>query len=314
MGNSRPSDRESSSRSRLSTLGSGSVAALRSTRRLPGEMARLLQVPRQLARAEKQRIAAESSLRAVQASLDAQQQMLETIVAAQIEANRVLAACLDEGMLSALLERQLHQQQAMLNLFEICRPQQVIPAMGGLTPAPDVIALVTAELLQNSPSLVVECGSGISTLWLALAIRQHGLASRIVCLEHDEVNAEKTVRLLKQNGVEHIVEVRCVRLVQQVLEEHKTDWYDLSVLTGIADIGLLFVAGPSESIGPMARYPAVPLMRELLAPTASIVLDVAARPADRESAVRWRIQLPDFDFEQMPPETGAARFRRVAKG
>ena len=314
MDSPRPSERESNSRSRLSTLGSGGAAALRSTRRLPGEVVRLLKVPRQLARAEKQQIAAESSLRMIRASLDAQRQMLETIVAAQIEANRVLATCLDEGRLGALLERQLRQQQAMVNLFEICRPQQVIPAMGGLTPTADVIALLIAQLLQSAPSLVVECGSGVSTLWLALAIRRRGLASRIVCLDHDEVNADKTTQLLKQHEVDQLVEIRRVGLVPGVLEEHSTDWYDPSALEGLADIGLLFVAAPSERTGPMARYPAVPLMRELFAPTATIVLDGVARPAERETATRWRIQLPDFDYDQSSPEIGAACFRRLAKG
>ena len=119
-----------------------------------------------------------------------------------------------------------------------------------------------------------------------------------------------TERSLQEQNLQHDCRSATRPLRDPELDGHATDWYDRSALSGLSDIGLLFVDGPPESTGPMARYPAVPLLGASLAATAAVVLDDVIRPAEAETAARWRIQLHDFVYEHVPLEKGAATFRR----
>ena len=78
----------------------------------------------------------------------------------------------DREALQAQLATQLRQQQALLNLFALVPVRDVIPPMGGWAASADVVSVLVGELLRIRPRLVVECGSGVSTLWTALAIEQ----------------------------------------------------------------------------------------------------------------------------------------------
>ena len=243
--------------------------------------------------------------------IERQGAVLKSLLVSHRDMRRTIAAGLTPNMLDSRLTMQLNQQHAMLNLFHSYEVNGILPTMGGSAASADMIALLISETLRMRPRLIVECGSGLSTVWLALAIRDHGLDCRIVSLEHDESFASQTRRNLHTQNLQHIAEVRHAALRDPELDGHATDWYDRSALSGLSDIGLLFVDGPPESTGPMARYPAVPLLGASLAPTAAVVLDDVIRPAEAETASRWRIQLHDFAYEQVPLEKGAATFRRA---
>jgi hypothetical protein len=64
-------------------------------------------------------------------------------------------------------------------------------------------------------------------------------------------------------------------------------WYDLSKLEGLTDLDIVFVDGPPGTTGPLARYPALPLLRDRCAPGARFILDDAARPDERAIVQRW---------------------------
>ena len=111
-------------------------------------------------------------------TVTSQQARLESIIATQLDTQRALATSLHADALQAQLATQLHQQQAMLNLFALVPVRDVVPTMGGWAASADVVTLLVGELLRLRPRLVVECGSGVSTLWTALAIEHHGLDCR----------------------------------------------------------------------------------------------------------------------------------------
>jgi hypothetical protein len=64
-------------------------------------------------------------------------------------------------------------------------------------------------------------------------------------------------------------------------------WYDLSKVEGLTDLDIVFVDGPPGTTGPLARYPALPLLRDRCAPGARFILDDAARPDERAIVQRW---------------------------
>lgn len=205
---------------------------------------------------------------------------------------------------------EMHQTQALLNLFALGPVRGVVPPMGGWAASPDVVAVLVQEMLTRRPSLVVECGSGVSTLWLALVAEWYALPTRIVALDHDEHFAAQTRRTLIEHNVAHRAEIRYAPLAPAGLAGHETPWYDRSVVADLQDVGLLFVDGPTETTGPLVRWPAVPVMEGRLAPRATIILDDLIRASEQEVTARWAVALSDFVLERLPLQKGAARFRR----
>lgn len=207
-----------------------------------------------------------------------------------------------------LLTRQ--QVQALLNLAAMVPLRAGLPPLGGWATCPDLAVEVLDRLVVERPALVVEAGSGPSTLLLALAAREHGVDTRIVSLEHDARLATRTRELLERHGVADRAEVRFAPLARTHLSDHLTPWYDEASLTDLDDVGLLVVHGPPAPTGPAARYPAVPLLRDALAPRCSIVVDGTDRADDGDVMDRWTAMLPDFERRDLPLEKGAVVLTR----
>lgn len=201
--------------------------------------------------------------------------------------------------------------QDITNLFDMVPIRAGIPPLGLWTASADLLVELVDRFVETRPATVVEGGSGISTVILALAAREHGIATRIVALEHDPDWAESTRRLLARHGVAEYAEVRVAPLGPTSLADHHTPWYDESALADLSEVGLVLVDGPPEGTGPRARYPMVPLLRDRLARTCTILVDDTARPGDADVVDRWRPVLPDFEFETLRLDKGAAVLTRT---
>lgn len=205
-----------------------------------------------------------------------------------------------------VVERQ--QMQAVANLHALARTSAAVPFMGGWAASPDVLLFLVDEMVALRPNTVVECGSGVSTLWFALVIREQSLPTRVVALEHDERYVAKTRSLLARHGVAHLADVRHAPLVQ--LPDGSDLWYDTQEIEDLADVGLVFVDGPPASTSARARLPAAPVLLRRLAKVSTIVLDDLVRDEEKQVAALWREQLTDFTYEELSVEKGAAVFRR----
>ncbi len=249
--------------------------------------------------------------RGLEARLDTLEHELHVVTATTLEtARRLPEPRTPETFTDPHELKALHQTQAVANLFALVPARGVVPFMGGWAASPDLVLTLVGELLSRRPALVVECGSGVSTLWMALVIDHFGLESRIVSLDHDPVYAEQTRRTLRDHGVAHLAEVRDAPLEPTGLPGHETPWYALGAVEDLRDIGLLFVDGPPDATGPLVRLPAVPVLAGRLAPRASIVLDDVVRAGEQEVTTRWSVLLPDFALEHLPLQKDASRFRR----
>ena len=220
------------------------------------------------------------------------------------------AARKTQTALTAAVTQVGNRLQATQNLFALVTPRGPVPMMVGYVASPDVLLLLVQTFLTRRPSLVVECGSGTSTLFLALAAQQHGVECRIVSLDHELAYAEGTRALLAEHGVGHLAEVRHAPLATTSLGAEAGPWYDGAAYEDLHDIGLAFVDGPPGDVGPQARYPMVPLLADRLAQRCVIVLDDANRADERGTAERWRTQLPGFTYRFLPLTRGAAVFTR----
>lgn len=205
----------------------------------------------------------------------------------------------DEAARLAQYEKHLitqRQVQAWTNLLALVRVDAALPPAGGWAASPDLLLRMVDELLARRPAVVVECGSGLSTVVLALAVEQHGLPTRIVALEHDAAYAASTRALVERHGVARHVDVRVAPLAPTSVPGHDTAWYAEAALDGLSEIGMLLVDGPPSTTGPLARFPAVPLLKERFAERCLILMDDMQRSSDLDTAAQWEPLLTDFDY------------------
>ncbi|HWH99961.1 MAG TPA: hypothetical protein VNT27_06500 [Propionibacteriaceae bacterium] len=200
--------------------------------------------------------------------------------------------------------------QATQNLFVLVPPQGPVPQMVGYVAAPDVLLVLVQKFLSLRPSLAIECGSGTSTLFLALTAQQYGIDCRMVSLEHDLAYVEGTRALLADHGVGHLVDVRHAPLTPTSLADHSGPWYDPAAYADLHDIGLAFVDGPPGNVGPQARYPMVPLLADRFADRCTILLDDMRRAEEGAVGKRWMAQLEGFRYSYLPLTRGLGVFAR----
>ncbi|NRQ49529.1 class I SAM-dependent methyltransferase [Aeromicrobium stalagmiti] len=202
------------------------------------------------------------------------------------------------------------QVQATINLFAMVDIAAPVPPLRHWAVSPDALNLLVQELLAVRPRVVVECGSGSSTLFLALVARKHGLDTRIVALDHEQEYADKTNRLLAAHGVDDIASARLAPLEDVTTDRGAQPWYAATALDDLSDVGLLFVDGPPGGGNRLARYPALPLLWDRLAPGASIVLDDTDRADEQEIIALWAAAHPELSGESIATEKGAYILRR----
>lgn len=149
-----------------------------------------------------------------------------------------------------------------------------------------VLQLVQEIINTSSDALVVELGSGTSTLWMAVAAKRASKSVRIISVDHSAEWADHTRRALAANGVEDLVELRVAPLVP--LTEGGGDWYDPALLHDVDDIALLFIDGPPGSTSKRARMPAVEMLADRMALECVVVIDDTNRPDEKASVEAWR--------------------------
>ena len=209
------------------------------------------------------------------------------------------------------IKQTFSQLEALQNLSAVLPATDVLPATRGWAASPDLLVVLVNLLITDRPSLVVECGSGASTLWLAIAMRQFEIDGRVIALEHDPVFGAKTRDFLARHDVLDLAEVRDAPLESFSLDGETYSWYARRAWADLTGIDLLFVDGPPAATGPQARYPALPLLSGSLNPVAAtVVLDDLVVP-DMQKVLRlWLDAYPEFGSESLPLEKKAAVLRR----
>ncbi len=140
---------------------------------------------------------------------------------------------------------------------------------------------------EARPGLVVECGSGNSTVVIARCLRALG-RGRLISLDHDPAYARRTTELLRLYGVEDLATVVVAPLVARQADGQAVQWYGPQYEPLLsAPIDVLLVDGPPGTSSKLARYPAVPILQPRLAPTCSILLDDGDRMDERTIAPLW---------------------------
>jgi GNAT superfamily N-acetyltransferase len=167
---------------------------------------------------------------------------------------------------------------------------------GAMLPAG--ISAVCDDVIANSRRRVVELGSGVSTVLLARLLTRSRSPSdwRLAAVEHDDAWVRRVTDELVREGIGQRVTIIHAPLAEHALAQGGLSWYEeVAVSTGLDQalggdrIDLLVVDGP-PAFGPglgLARYPALPALRQRLTLGATVVLDDIDRPGEQEVLQRW---------------------------
>ena len=187
------------------------------------------------------------------------------------------------------------------------------PPLGTWAIEADFAELVTVEL-QRRPALVVELGSGVSTLVVAQQLKGLG-AGRLVSVEHKEEYAVATRDRLDRSGLEEVVELVHAPLVEQSFNGRRVEWYDLAPIRsalGDDSIDLLIVDGP-PSTSRLARWPALAALGQRLRPGGVIMLDDGRARNEAAIARRWAIEHPDLELYWQDTVKGTWKLVRTGR-
>jgi predicted O-methyltransferase YrrM len=205
--------------------------------------------------------------------------------------------------------------EAILQLQAFLALDKPMPLLGGWAMEPVSMLGVVTELIARQPELVLECGSGTSTLWIAKALKRIG-KGRLVSLEHLKEYHAATSRALLAAGLDSRVDLRLAPLRSHRIGKEQFKWYDLRrVDLPDNSVDFLLIDGPPQASGPLARYPALPLLERLLADQALIILDDVNRPEEIEEVVRWLEEYPGFqELGDLGERTKMFRYSNSSSG
>lgn len=180
----------------------------------------------------------------------------------------------------------VNEVQALLQLVAKVPGSPPLPDVGGWALSAGSLLGIWDVVERERPATIVECGSGSSTLWLCYLARAVG-GVRVISLEHKGMYVRRTQELVASHGLADLADVRHARMGEVEVGGERLAWYDASCLADVDTIDLLLVDGPPKSTGPLARYPAVPLLADKLPTGALVVMDDADRPGEQEAMRRW---------------------------
>lgn len=217
------------------------------------------------------------------------------------------------------IKNQIDQMYTQLESFfwlqRSLRLQGSLPPLRGWPVSPDFLLRLHRWIIKHKPSVIVETGSGSSTLVIADALRQNN-RGKLFSFEHLEKYGNQTWQTLIDENLTGWVDLRFGELVDwqhdhlnPVDGDKKSRWYPLD-FDGIQQIELLVVDGPPEGTCQYARYPAVPALYNRMAVGAEVWMDDANRQDEIDICTRWA-ELYGFELEFIPLEKGLACLKQA---
>jgi predicted O-methyltransferase YrrM len=233
------------------------------------------------------------------------------ILVAQFEGVRRTSEQLSEMRSSAFDD--YRQIESLLSLYATLDPERPLPPMRDHSASPDLLRHAVSLMLARRPANVLELGSGASTIVIAYCLKRLG-SGRIVSIDHDPKYAAITAGWIEEHGLHEFATVMHRPLVPTRIEGSEYLWYSIADLDLDAPVDLLVIDGPPYHVHPLARYPAVPLLIDRLAPDACVLLDDASRPEELRIAKLWQAEFPELGFTKLDAEKGALLLTRSRSG
>ena len=215
----------------------------------------------------------------------------------------------------AEMEDKLAETQGLVQLGNLAPPFP-LPFGGKYALTADAAAVLGRQVLQLRPRVVVELGSGVSTVLVARLLQSIG-GGRVVSLEHDAAWAAETRNHIRAAGLEDFASVIEAPLSRQMLDGKAYQWYDVAnVPNDLGPVDLVIVDGPPQRIDPggLPRYPALPMLLPRLSERAELFVDDFKRSPEQEMVRLWVERFPGWQARTVDTVPGTCLLSRVPTG
>jgi hypothetical protein len=225
----------------------------------------------------------------------------------------------------------LAYQHFLLENKDILAMQHLAPIFNDYLPwnsyaiRPSGLVKIINEIILNNRTKILECGGGISTLYIAKILQERG--GHLYTIEHDADWVIFLQKLLAQHGLTQYVSLVTAPLEdcpfnfyevnpsstpngRRIRQEHSNLWYSLDIIKDSlcdVEIDLLIVDGPpAYTKNTMyARYPAVPFLKQYFASDYAVILDDISRFGEKKIVNQWQKEL-GINFKRSPILGGIA--------
>jgi hypothetical protein len=177
-----------------------------------------------------------------------------------------------------------NQVESMQWIYQQFQPKVAFPPMRVIAGSPDFFKVIIEYCIQLQPRVIVEAGSGVSSVVISEWLQSVSSDAKHYALDHLEKYAKETARKVRNSNSE----VLYAPLKNYEINGTNWAWYDISGLETVNQIDLLIIDGPPEDIQKEARFPALPLLFEKLSDQAVIILDDTNRPDEQSIIQKWK--------------------------
>jgi hypothetical protein len=158
--------------------------------------------------------------------------------------------------------------------------------------SPSTILHIINDLFINKRKVIVEFGSGRSTLFLLKFIQYHQLDTKLFSVESDLEYSSYLNDIVNSNNLnqDNFYQINAPIVESNFHYQGKNSlWYEEEMVSkSLPDnIDLVIVDGPASSYDAYVRYPAVPAIQQKLNKDFSIFLDDTYREAESSIAIEW---------------------------
>lgn len=206
-------------------------------------------------------------------------------------------------------QKNYRQIESLFYLYSTLRIRHPLPPMRGWAISPDFANAIVSCIIEYKPKLVLEAGSGVSTLVSAYSLQAIGEGA-VISLDNEKQFAAQTRENVARHKLQDTATVIYAPLKEVAIQDKTWFWYDTERLNKLGPIDMLIIDGPPNSKQRLARYPALPILFPLLSDEAIILLDDALRADEKEIIKLWLKEFGDFSLEEFDAEKGAAILRR----
>jgi len=194
------------------------------------------------------------------------------------------------------------QLESLQSIYRDIGLEGSLPPLRGWAGSPDYLLEVARQVLKRRPNVAVECGSGASSIVISSCMRKVG-TGHLYSIDHDLEYSNKTKELIEAHGLSDWATVIYAPMVEYDINGEKWLWYSLDDLN-IRGIDFLNVDGPPAALSSLARYPALPLLKEFMSDEFVVLMDDAYRSGETQIVKLWREMIPSVSVDSMELEKG----------
>jgi predicted O-methyltransferase YrrM len=203
------------------------------------------------------------------------------------------------------LDRLYEQLAALLQIERLIGPDVILRPLRGWALSPDAIVQVLAELHPRANPVMIEFGSGQSTVIFASYFKRRG-GGRLISVEHNAQYAAQVRAQVEALGLAGFVDLRVVELIEipgsAPTEACKS--YNLAGLDGNLVVDVALVDGPPSPFGSLTRLHPASWALDHLAPGGKVFLDDSNRPSEKLVVQEIVKKMSGIKVEKIPAEKG----------